>query len=94
MKPRRGGLTVFAKSGARPSLQIGSRGGRGSFANGAIRAAAGSRCGERATDRLRVSPRGVLMQAFTRYRAIAAGVGPSTMDLMQEAEYGWPCLLP
>jgi hypothetical protein len=28
-----------------------------------------------------------------RYRAFAEGIGPPTMDLMQDAEYGWPCLL-
>jgi hypothetical protein len=28
-----------------------------------------------------------------RYCAFAEGVGPSTIDLMQDAEYGWPCLL-
>jgi hypothetical protein len=28
-----------------------------------------------------------------RYCAFAEGVGPSTIDLMQDAEYGWPRLL-
>jgi hypothetical protein len=63
---QRGALPATLKSGGWPSLLIAIGEEEAHLRRRAIRAEAGSRPGERSTDRLRVPPRGVLMRAFTR----------------------------
>ena len=93
MKPATRGFTETLKSGGRPSLQI-------AIGEGEAHLRGGDPRGLRAHALASVLPTGFAATArradagVYRASAIAAGVGPSTMDLMQDSEYGWPSLLP